>query len=252
MKRSGAAVAAAAAICLAVLAGTGRDALAGHPFGTEDAGTQGKGNVEVEFNLERRNGSDGSRTTSLGNGITMGVAPKVDLAVGYSYDFAKDPAGVRTRGMGDVEAQLKTSFNEGDGRVPTLGIKGGVSLPAEKGGQTAILATVIAEWAFEPFTVFANAGADIGTHLAGNDERETLYRASVAGAWEIRESLNLVSELLWEKPSSAGASVELLAGLQRGITDALTVDAGVRWGIDSDAPDVTYLLGFTLAFQGTR
>lgn len=37
----------AAAICAAAMVCGGGNAVAGHPFGTEDAGTQGKGNVEV-------------------------------------------------------------------------------------------------------------------------------------------------------------------------------------------------------------
>jgi len=252
MKRTGAVLAAAAGLFCAVLLGTGGAAVAGHPFATEDPGTQGKGNVEVEFALERQNGNDGSRTTSLGNGFTLGIAPKLDLAIGYGYDFEEAPDGTDSRGMGDVEVQLKTSLGEGKGRIPTLGFKGGVSLPVEQGGQTTLLLTAIAEWSFEPFTVFANVGADIGTRLAGNDERTDLFRASVAGSWEARKSLNLVSELLYEKQTSpsADATVEWMVGAQYGITDTVTLDAGIRWGINEDAPEVTYLLGFTIAFQG--
>ena len=133
MKRSRATIAAGVLFC-GVLIGVRGDALAGHPFGTEDAGTQGKGNVEVEFNLERQHGNDGTKTTSLGNGITMGIAPKIDLAVGYSYDFTKAEDGTKSRGMGPVEATLKTTVIEGKDRFPTLGVKAGFSLPTLRGG----------------------------------------------------------------------------------------------------------------------
>jgi hypothetical protein len=124
----------------------------------------------------------------------------------------------------------------------------------EEGGQTAILLTGIAEWAFEPFTVFANVGADIGTRLAGNDERTDLYRASVAGSWGIRESLALVSEVLWEKQSSpsADATAEWMVGAQWGISDTMTLDAGIRFGLTEDSPDYTVLAGFTWVFQGEK
>ena len=251
MKRSRAAIA-FGVLFFGVLIGVRGDALAGHPFGTEDAGTQGKGNVEVEFNLERQHGNDGTKTTSLGNGITMGVAPKIDLAVVYSYDFTKAEDGTKSRGMGPVEATLKTTVIEGKDRFPTLGVKAGFSFPASEGEQTALLATAIAEWTFEPLTVFANVGADIGTRLAGNAERTTSIRSSVAGSWEIRKEWSLLSELLWEKQTSPSApsTAEGLIGAKKEISETLSVDAGVRWGLTGDSPHVTYLLGFTLGFRG--
>jgi hypothetical protein len=252
MKRKGAALAAAAAIFCGVLLGVKGYAVAGHPFGTEDAGTQGKGNVEVEFNLERQNGNDGTRTTSLGNSFTMGITPKIDLAVGYAYDFTKAGDGTKSRGMGPVEATLKTAIIEGKDRFPTLGVKAGFSLPTAEGEQTALMATAIAEWMFEPVKVFANVGADVGTRLAGNAERSTLIRTSLAGSWEVRKKWSILSELLWEKQTSPSApsTVEWLIGAKKEITETLSVDAGVRWGLTDASPNVTYLLGVTLGFRG--
>jgi hypothetical protein len=187
----------------------------------------------------------------LGNGITMGIAPKIDLAVGYSYDFTKADDGTKSRGMGPVEATLKTTVIEGKDRFPTLGVKAGFSLPTSEGEQTALLATAIAQWSFEPLTVFANVGADIGTRLAGNAERTTSIRSSVAGSWEIRKEWSLLSELLWEKRTSPSApsTAEGLIGVKKEISETLSVDAGVRWGLIDDSPHVTYLLGFTLGFR---
>lgn len=116
------------------------------------------------------------------------------------------------------------------------------------------MATAIAEWTFEPLTVFANVGAGIGTHLAGNEEKATLLRASVASKYEIRKELYLLSELLWEKqtsPSAPSRSEWLIGGMKE-ITDTLSVDAGIRWGLNGDSPHVTYLLGFTLGFRGEQ
>lgn len=251
MKRTGAAIAAATLFC-GLLIGTGGEVFAGHPFGTEDAGTQGKGNVEAEFNLERQHGSDGMKTTSPGNVITLGIGSKTDLAVAYAYEFTKADDGTKTRGMGPVEATLKRVVAEGKNRTPTLGIKAGVSLPTVEGEQAALLATAIGEWSLEPVTVFANVGADVGTHLAGNVEKTTSIRASVAGTWEIRKEWYLLSELLWEKQTSpyAPATSEGLVGAKKSISETWSVDAAVRWGLCGDSPHVTYLLGITLGFRG--
>jgi hypothetical protein len=253
MNRKRAAVAAAAIFC-GVLIGAKGMALAGHPFGTEDAGTQGKGNVEVEFTLERQHGNDGIKTTSLGNSITLGITPKIDFAIGYGYDFMKVEDGTKSRAMGPVEATLKTAVIEGKDRIPTLGVKAGFSLPTAEEDQVALLATAIAEWTFEPLTIFANVGADVGTRLAGNTGRTTSIRASLAGGYEIRKEWHLLSELLWEKQTSPSfpSGMEWLIGGKKEITETLSVDAGVRWGLNGESPHVTYLLGFTLGFRGDR
>lgn len=251
MKQTRAAIAAATLFC-SVLIGARGEALAGHPLGTEDAGTQGKGNVEAEFNLERQHGNAGTRILSLGNIFTMGIAPKIDLAVGYAYDFTKAEDGTKSRAMGPVEATLKMVFIEGKDRLPTFGVKAGFSLPTAEGDRAAVLATAIAEWSLEPITVFANVGADIGTRLAGNAEKNSSIRASVAGTYDLRKGWFLLSELLWEKQTSPSApsTSEGLIGAKKEITDTLNVNGGVRWGLNGDSPHVTYLLGFTLGFRG--
>ena len=251
MKPTRAAIAAATLFC-SVLIGAGGETLAGHPLGTEDAGTQGKGNVEVEFNLERQHGNDGTKILSLGNIITMGVVPKIDLAVAYAYDFTKAEDGTKSRAMGPVVATLKTAIIEGKYRLPTIGVKAGFSLPTAEGDQAALLATAIAQWSFEPMTVFANVGADVGTHLAGNAEKNSSIRASVAGTYDLRKEWSLLSELLWEQQTSPSASstAEGLIGAKKEITETLSVNGGVRWGLNGDSPHVTCLLGFTLGFRG--
>jgi len=244
---------AAAVICI-VLTGMDGTAVAGHPFVTEDPETQGKGNVEAEFSFEYVKNGDGSKTRTLGNSFALGIAPKLDLSIGYGYDFNEGPDGAKDRGMGDVEAQLKSYFTEHDGWTPSVGLKGGVSLPVEEGGQTTLLLTVPVEWEFGPYEIYAAAGAEIGTRLAGNDERTDLFRASVAGSWEVREKMYLVSELLWEKQTSpsADAVVEAMVGAQWEITESLLLDAGIRAGLTNDSPDYTLLAGFTMYFTGGK
>lgn len=254
MKQRMAAMAAAVALFCGLLVGTGREAQGGHPFGTEDAGTQGKGNVEMELNLDRQHANDGSRTTALGNSFTMGLAENLDLAIGYAYEFTKAVDGVKSRGMAPVEATLKRAVIEGKDRIPTVGLKAGFALPTAEDGQVAGLATLIAEWDLDPVTVFANAGADIGTHLAGNAERTTSVLASLAGSWEVRKEWYLLSELLFEKQTSPSAPsvFEGLIGAKKEFTETLSVNAGIRWGLSDDSPHVTYLVGLTLGFQGDR
>ena len=100
-------------LALAVFAPAG-PARAGHPLGTEDAETRGKGNVEVEFNYEHSSIGGGGRESSLGNTDTLGLARRIDLAVSFAHLF-RDPGDDResVRGMGDTEVTLETAFRDG-------------------------------------------------------------------------------------------------------------------------------------------
>ena len=244
--------AASTVFCAIMLAAPGI-LLAGPPFLTEDSGTQGKGNVEAEFTFEYQKADDGAKTKTLGNSFALGIAPKTDLSIGYSYDFVNVPDGDNSRGMNDVEVQLKTALNDGNGWLPTFGIKGGVSLPVESGGQTTVLLTGIAQWEFEPFSVFANVGADIGTRLAGNDERSDAIRAGIAGSWSVVESLKLVSEITWSKvtnPHREGSVWDWMIGTRWSLNDTMTLAAGLRIGLNDNAQDYAVSVGFSWAFHG--
>jgi uncharacterized protein Veg len=235
-------------------------ALAGHPLGTEDAETKGRGNVEVEFNCERSHGREGSRLTSLGNIYTLGLLPKVDLALSFAYRFDKpDAATPADRGFGDTQATLKTSFHDGMGWMPTLGIKAGVLLPTgdeAKGlgdGRTKGLLTLIADWKIENLKIHANVGNELTMRSTAGRARDTKAKASLAAEWEPKENWVLVIETSWEKDSGIDKhGSDFLVGGKKELVENLTLDVGIRWGLSTASPTSTYLAGLTLAFQGER
>ncbi|MGZ8440592.1 MAG: transporter [Candidatus Deferrimicrobiaceae bacterium] len=234
-------------------------ALAGHPLGTEDAGTQGKGNVEVELNGEWSSPSGGGRETSLGNTYTLGLSPRIDLAVSFAYVFLEPDDGTESvRGTGDTEVTLKTSFGDGNGWIPTVGFKAGAVLPTgeeTKGlgpGRASGLATVIADWEIGAVLIHANTGATIAGRPIGSRDRDDSVRASLAAEWEVGGRHILLGEYLWEKNVGAAgsASSDLLVGGKAELARNLTLDVGIRWGTTDASPGVTYLAGVTLAFSG--
>ncbi len=252
---------------LALLAGAAlliairTDASAGHPLGTEDAGTQGAGNVQVELNSGHARGAGKSRETSVVNAYTLGIASRADVAVSFAYIFlSPDAAADSVRGMGDTEVTLKTAFHDGRGAVPTVGVKAGILLPtgdAEKGlgnGRAAALLVAIADWESGPVLVHANVGATVPGRPVGSPDRADRVRASLAGEFEIREGRALVGEYLWEKNigGSGPASSELLIGGKLEILKNVEINGGIRWGTTSASPDVTYLAGITLSFRGEK
>lgn len=234
-------------------------AVAGHPLGTEDAGVQGKGNAEVEINYERSHAAGGARDTSLGNTYTLGVMEKMDLGVSFSYLFSR-PAGdtPSARGMGDTEVSLKTSFHDGGGWVPTVGIKAGVVLPTadhEKGlgpGRPAATLTTIADWETGPFLVHLNIRGILPGRPIGETDRDDFIVVGMAAEWELRGGTAVVGEYSWEKNVGAGGSAasEILGGLVEKVSKNVAISAAVRWGTTEASSNVTYLAGVTIGIGG--
>ncbi len=254
------------AILAGVVAGTlllaaAHDAQAGHPLGTEDAGTLGKGNAQVEFNYERAHGSAGNRETAIVNAYTLGFAQRLDFAVNFAYLFGKpDAATESVHGMGDTEATLKYALYEGKGFVPTVGVKAGVALPTgdhDKGfghGRACGLLTLIADWEIEKVLLHANVGTTVGGRSVGNRDREDAIEATFAVEYPLGQRFTAVGEYQWEKNvgASGPAASELMVGGKVALPGDVTLDAGMRWGTTEASPNVTWLAGITLGFNGGK
>jgi len=234
-------------------------ARAGHPLGTEDAETLGKGAIEVEFNYERSSAGAEGRDTILGNSYTLGLTPGIDLGTSFSYVFHRPGDGSEAvRGMADTEVTLKTSFGDEEGWTPALGVKAGALLPTgeeTKGlgvGRASGVFTTIATWEAGAVLVHLNTGITIAGRPIGSRDRDDSVSASLAAEWEAHNRYVLVGEYLWEKNIGGSGSVlaELLVGGKAKISRNLTVDIGIRWGTTDASPDVTYLAGVTLAIPG--
>lgn len=229
------------------------EALAGHPLGTDDPGVTGKGSASVEFNADLAHNSDGSRTSTVLSGFTLGLSPRVDLGIAFPYDFEKDADGVNSRGMAPAEATLKVLAWEGGGNVPTIGLKGGMALPIREEDQATILLSAIAGWEFGKASLYANVGADFDTRLSGVGERATTVKTCLASAYAVRDDLSALTEILYEKrtaPSGGPSISEFLIGAEYSPWDRFAVNAGVRWGLTDESPHVTYLFGLTMDFSG--
>jgi hypothetical protein len=237
----------------------GEHARAGHPLGTEDAETLGRGAIEVEFNYERSSAGAGVRDTILGNSYTLGLTSGIDLGTSFAYVSHIPGGGSETvRGMADTEVTLKTSFGDEGGWTPALGGKAGALLPTgdeTKGlgaGRASGIFTAIATWEADPVLIHLNTGITIAGRPIGSRDRDDSVSANLAAEWEATNRYVLVGEYLWEKNIGVSGSVlsEFLVGGKVEISRNLTFDAGIRWGMTDASPDVTYLAGVTLAYPG--
>jgi hypothetical protein len=196
-------------------------ARAGHPLETDDPGTQGRGNIEAEFNVDRANGQGGGHTTLVYANDTLGLAPRLDLVVVLPYIFDQADASTPTvRGMSDISASG--------------------------------LFTAIAGWERGEAGVYANMRYLLAGRPIGSPEKHDRIVASVAGRVLITERVVALGEYVWDDPIGAGEPPrsELSVGGSIGITENLSVNGAVKWGTTSSSSDVVYLMGVTYDFRG--
>jgi len=134
-------------------------AFAAHPLQTEDTGTQGTGNIEIENGLSRtRAGADSS--FGYQPQLSVGASPVLDLIAQPSWLYNRVSGDGSTRGIGDTNLDAKWRFF---GEAPySLAVRGGLALPTSqhdlglphgKTGAHVLLATTLDA---TPITIHGN------------------------------------------------------------------------------------------------
>jgi hypothetical protein len=226
-----------------------RLALAGHPMLTEDTGTQGVGNAELELGYSWASG-EGDRTFLFQPQLSYGVAPTVDIIVQPSWLSDREPAQSTDRGFGDTAVDAKWRFY---GSAPlSLGIRAGFLLPTSESdlgiphGTVGEHALLVATLDFAPVTVDANLGMTWNPVNAGT--RRHLYHASAAAQWAWSERMSLVADFDVDSNPDAARSTKPAVGLVGAIytlRPGFDIDAGYRAALNSAAIAKQWLLGLT-------
>ena len=212
---------------------------AAHPLQTEDTGTQGEGNIELE------NGFDWSRAGpnrdfAYQPQVSYGLSPAVDLIVQPSWLRHRDDAG-RLSDWGDTNLDMKWRFF---GRAPlSLAVRAGATLATSGSGlgnphgkQTAhaLLAATVDT---APLTFHGNVG--FVQNPAGTGQRRTQTQLSAAVMWALSETLILTAD------GSTGPSADpsrkawpstLLAGAIYTVRPGLDVDIGWQSSVTATSP----------------
>lgn len=228
-----------------------------HPLGTEDPGTVAPLNLQVEVTGEYLHTTGDGNETDLGIGLTTGLLPNLDLAIGAGFASLDPEVGSSEKGFGDLELAVKWNFLEERGNLPGFALKVGVTLPTgdeEKdlgGGGYDASGNLIAGKAVGPVNLYLNLGYVRLDKIAEGDKKN-VFSASLAGEWDIKESLTFVGEVLYERAGTDGEDppVAVAAGLIWEITDDFSIDIGARAGLTDTAPDWSILAGVNFIFAG--
>ena len=240
-------------------------AFAGHPLVTDDTGTQGKGNGQVELGVsffwDKDKADEWTTLKSRGGeamvNVAVGLFETLDFVVEVPYAWFKVEENSfpleREDGLSDIAFDAKWRFFEKDGW--SMALKPGISVPSgneEKGlgaGRAGYRLFFIFIKEFEPVAVHANLGYIRNENKFG--ERLDLWHASIAAEVEILSGLKLMANFGAERnpdPGSNNHPAFALGGVSYDVSERITLDAGVKYGLTSTEDDWTALGGLTITF----
>ncbi|OPY67626.1 MAG: hypothetical protein A4E57_02218 [Syntrophorhabdaceae bacterium PtaU1.Bin034] len=237
---------------------------AARPLVTDDTGTVGKGNTQIELGVEIFSWKDTvedvrvKETGTEASGVfTYGVSETVDLVAGFPYVWSKAKEDGETvfsdNGLNDISLEAKWRFFEKNGFG--MALKPGVTFPTgneEKGfgtGRVTYGLTFIASKELEPFAFHFNAGYARNENKL--DERKDLWSASLAASYEPIKGLNIVGDIGFERnadPTVQTAPAFALIGANYAVNDHVTFDAGIKFGLNKQEVDHAIIAGVTLNF----
>ena len=245
-------------------------AWAEHPFITDDTGTQGKGNwqLELQGDFLRDNRTAGgveqkNRANVYTSVLSYGILENVDVQIGVGYLSTRTSVSGATvsdeSGMSDSTIELKWRFYEANDL--SLGVKPFVTLPTgneDRGlgtGKSSWGVALLATWEAEPWTFLGNvAYSHVRFKLPQDaaDGRSDLWRVSGGAAYEITEGWRLVGELGLRSNESRNdaflpdsASQFGMLGVIWSPTKKVDLDAGFRKNFNRAEFDKGYLVGAT-------
>lgn len=232
---------------------------AAHPLITDDTGTQGKKNFQLELNNEfSHENEDGATEDSFefASVLSYGIADTIDIVFGVPYQHIRlkeDGQKNTENGLSDVSLELKWRFYEKNGL--SFALKPGVTLPTgddERGlgsGKVTYSAFFITTKEIEPWAFHLNLGYIRNENKA--DERKDLWHASVAGEVEVMKDLRLVGNVGVERNTDRTVDVHpafVLGGIIYSLSENLDIDFGVKGGLNKPEADYSVLAGLAWRF----
>jgi hypothetical protein len=247
------------ALVFSLVAGWAQPALAAHPLQTEDTGTQGAGNVELENGLGWTH-QGGAALFDYQPQWSYGASAALDLIVQPSWlssrPAADGTAAPTTRGGGDTNLDFKWRFY---GEAPwSYAVRAGVLLPTAQhglglpGGEIGLHGLAVVTYDAAPLTLHGNLGL---THnpaaLAAGSLRTTQAAVSAAALWQLTPRWIVTAD------AGAGANADprrkawpatALAGVICTLQPGLDADIGYQASVRAAPAAREWLAGLTYRF----
>jgi hypothetical protein len=231
-------------------------AFAAHPLQTEDTGTQGAGNAEIENGLARAR-SDSTASTTYQPQVSAGLATTVDAIVQPAVVWLHASPLPAVSGRGDTNLDGKWRFWGSD--PWSFAIRAGLQAPtSERGlglphGRWSQHALLVATWDDSPTTVHANLGATRVTYVPrAPGARTNIAHLSAAVMQAMNERLILtVDGELDQDPDSTRKTWpgSLLAGAIWTARPGLDLDVGYQRSFSAQPLNRQWMAGLTYRFS---
>lgn len=232
---------------------------AAHPLITEDTGTQGRGNGQLELAAElgHDEAADAEeRAADLAAVLSYGLRDNLDLLLTLPYmraDTLANGATTTEDGLGDIGLDAKWRLFE-EGRM-SVALKTGMTFAS--GDETKGLGAGKSNVSVNLVVSYETARWGGHLHLGhlrnrnAHDERDVIHHASVALTRMATDRLKLVVDL--GNCTTADRSFDedtrfLTLGAIYGARDDLDIDIGLKRGLSDPETDTTLLLGMALRF----
>jgi hypothetical protein len=235
--------------CLAALALATPVANAGHPMLSEDTGTQGRRNVELELGYAWSPRSPTS-VFLFQPQLSYGTSSRFDLIIQPSWTVVDTPDSGHEKGLGDTNLDFKWRFY---GAAPwSLGVRAGLQVPTAQRDlglpyhKVSPHGLLVLTGDFTPLTLNANLGYSRVPGYLG--ARPDLLHFSAAATYAASERLFLVLDAAVDSnPDSRQGRPPAVAllGLIYTARPGLDLDVGYRGRLDTAAPIRQWLLGIT-------
>ena len=216
---------------------------------SEDTGTQGRGNAELELGYAWTRQYETSIFLFQPQ-LSYGLSPTFDLIIQPSWTTVHMPGEPREQGFGDSNLDFKWRFY---GSAPwSVGVRAGVSLPTAQDDlglpnhSFSPHGLLVLTGDFTPVTIDINLGYSRVPEYQG--ARPDLWHFSAAALYAASERLFLVLDTAVDSNPDSGQSAPAavaLAGVIYTARPGLDLDVGYRGRLDSAAPLRQWLLGIT-------
>jgi len=240
-------------ITVLTLATVAPASFAAHPLQTEDTGTQGTGNLEIENGLSRMRSASTTQTVYQPQ-LSLGLATSLDAIVQPAYVWQHMPQE-RGSGLGDTNVDAKWRF--WDSHPLSFAIRGGVALATNQRGfglshgKSSEHVLLALTWDRSPTTVHVDAGTTIVPRAAASPARRVMNGVSAAVMQQVDEHLVLTVDASFGQspnPHKASWPGTVLAGAIWTVRPGLDLDVGWQRSVDDTPVARTWLAGLTVRF----
>lgn len=233
---------------------------AAHPLLTEDTGTQGAGNHQLELTHDLSTDRDAgtqTRTRNINAVFSAGLTDALDLIIALPHEHLTERAdATKTTVAGYANMEIAAKWRLYEAGALSFALRPGLGLPTgnKKNGLGAGHVTpslfAVSTYARDDWAFHLHVGYTHKRHPRP-DERHHIYHASVAAEYSVNESLRLVADASIERNGERSGHPgvgSMVIGLVVLLTPNLDFDFGYRKGLTEPADDHAWLVGLALRF----